>query len=175
MREALICALDIAQAAGETAPVLVPGKIGKRAAERHFALRAEQVVEVSNEWGFMLEKTAGRGFAALLLLGHPGKLAKLAMGSWDTHSRAAPSAHGYVQQIAFELVGGAPSASETVEGVLAALAPEGRRAVADRVAAEVARSASTRLERGLVPAVVLIDMKGDILGTSGDLTRWKSA
>jgi cobalt-precorrin-5B (C1)-methyltransferase len=175
LREALACALDIAQAAGERAPVLVPGKIGKSAAERHFALRPGMVVEVSNEWGYMLGKTAGRGFEALLLVGHPGKLAKLAMGYWDTHSRASPSARDFVLKIAADLLGGVSAASETVEGVLGALPPEGRRAVAARVASEVARSASARLECGLVPAVVLIDLKGEILGTSGDLTRWKSA
>ena len=174
LREALACALDIAQAAGERAPVLVPGKIGKSAAERHFAPRSGQVVEVSNEWGYMLEKTVGRGFEALLLLGHPGKLAKLAMGYWDTHSRSSPSASAYVRRIAADLLGDAPP-SETVEGVLEALPPAGRRAVAERVAAEVARSAAARLECGLVPAVVLIDMKGNILGTSGELTRWNRA
>ncbi|MHB8836327.1 MAG: cobalt-precorrin-5B (C(1))-methyltransferase CbiD [Candidatus Methylomirabilia bacterium] len=173
LREALACALDIAQAAGERSPVLVPGKIGKSAAERHFALRSGQVVEVSNEWGYMLEKTVGRGFEALLLLGHPGKLAKLAMGHWDTHSRSAPSASAFVRGIAVELLGDAPWC-ETVEGVLEALPPAERRAVAERVAAEVARSASAKLECGLVPAVVLVDMKGEILGTSGDLTRWHS-
>ncbi len=172
LREALACALDIAQAAGERAPVLVPGKIGKSAAERHFALRPGQVVEVSNEWGYMLGKTADRGFEALLLLGHPGKLAKLAMGYWDTHSRSAPSARDYVRNIAVEQLGDAATGSETVEGVLAALPPAGKRAVADRVAAAVARSAATRLGDGLVPAVVLIDIKGEILGISGDLTRW---
>lgn len=174
LREALACALDIAQAAGEKAPVLVPGKIGKSAAERHFAPRPGQVVEVSNEWGYMLEKTAGRGFEALLLLGHPGKLAKLAMGYWDTHSRSSPSASDFVRAIAADLLGDAP-ASATVEGVLEALPPAGRRAVAERVAAEVARSTSGRLECGLVPAVVLIDMRGEILGSYGDLTRWQHA
>jgi cobalt-precorrin-5B (C1)-methyltransferase len=122
----------------------------------------------------MLEKTVGRGFEALLLLGHPGKLAKLAMGYWDTHSRSAPSASDFVRSIAAHLLGDAP-ASATVEGVLEALPPAGKRAVAERVAAEVGRSASAKLECGLVPSVVLIDMKGEILGTSGDLTQWKRA
>lgn len=175
LRQALACALDIAEAAGEKAPVLVPGKIGKSAAERHFALRAGQVVEVSNEWGYMLEKTAGRGFEALLLLGHPGKLAKLALGYWDTHSRSAPSARDYVYRLTLGVLGNAPDGSETVEGVLADLSAAGRRAVAERLAAEVGRAATAKLESGLVPAVVLIDMKGEILGSSGDLTRWKDA
>ena len=174
LREALACALDIAQAAGEKAPVLVPGKIGKNAAERHFPLRPGQVVEVSNEWGYMLEKTAGRGFEALLLLGHPGKLAKLALGHWDTHSRSSPSARAFVHDLAVDVLGSAPAGSETVEGVLAALPAAGRRAVAERLAAEVGRSAAAKLECGLVPAVVLIDMAGEIIGASGDLSHWQN-
>jgi cobalt-precorrin-5B (C1)-methyltransferase len=121
----------------------------------------------------MLERR-GRGFEALLLLGHPGKLAKLAMGYWDTHSRSSPSASAFVRGIAVDLLGDAP-ASATVEGVLEALPPAGKRVVAERVAAEVGRSASAKLECGLVPAVVLVDMKGEILGKSGDLTPWNSA
>lgn len=175
LREALGCALDIAQATGERSPVLVPGKIGKSAAERHFALRPGQVVEVSNEWGYMLEKTVGRGFEALLVVGHPGKLAKLAMGYWDTHSRSSPSARDYVHDMALGVFGSAPAGSETVEGVLAELPVEVRQAVAERLAAEVGRSVSAKLECGLVPAVVLIDMKGEILGACGDLSRWLSA
>ncbi len=173
MREALACALDLAQAAGERAPVLVPGKIGRSAAARRFALRAEQVIEVSNEWGYMLDRTAGRGFEALLLLGHPGKLGKLARGSWDTHSRSAPSARDYVYDLARGTLGSAPAVSETVEGLFAALPEEGRRAVAERLAGEVARAAAGRLGGGLLPAVVLINLGGDVLGSSGDLSRWE--
>ena len=57
----------------------------------HFALRPGQVVEVSNEWGFMLEQAARQAWPHLLLVGHPGKMAKLAEGHWETHSSQSPS------------------------------------------------------------------------------------
>ncbi|MHC4885092.1 MAG: cobalt-precorrin-5B (C(1))-methyltransferase CbiD, partial [Planctomycetota bacterium] len=51
LRDALVCALDVAEAAGYRRLALVPGNIGRRAAESGYGLPPEQVVEVSNEWG----------------------------------------------------------------------------------------------------------------------------
>jgi len=111
LRTALKCGLDVAVASGIRAPVFVPGHLGARAAKRHFpALRPEQIIEVSNEWGFMLEQLravlwpgcargAGQG-PSLLALGHPGKLAKLAAGAWDTHSARSGSAVGWIAETA---------------------------------------------------------------------------
>ena len=62
LRDALKCSLDVAAANGVAAAVLVPGHIGERADRRHFHLAAEQVVEVSNEWGFMLDCASGYPF-----------------------------------------------------------------------------------------------------------------
>ena len=56
LRDALKCSLDVAAACGVTAVVFVPGNIGARAARRHFALRDEQLIEVGNEWGFLLDE-----------------------------------------------------------------------------------------------------------------------
>ncbi|MDD4892138.1 MAG: cobalt-precorrin-5B (C(1))-methyltransferase CbiD, partial [Phycisphaerae bacterium] len=53
LRAALRCSLDVAAACGVTAPVLVPGNIGAKAASANFALRDEQVIEVGNEWGYV--------------------------------------------------------------------------------------------------------------------------
>ena len=84
--------LDVAAAAGIRAPVFVPGHIGERAARAHFRVADEQIVEVGNEWGFALDEALRRPFSALLILGHPGKLAKLTAGDWDTHSGRSGSA-----------------------------------------------------------------------------------
>lgn len=72
LRDSLKCSLDVAAASGVTAPVLVPGHIGERAAQRHFSLTPEQVVEVSNEWGFMLDCAAGSPFTHMLVLDTQG-------------------------------------------------------------------------------------------------------
>jgi len=92
IRETLRCSLRVAAAAGIRAPVFVPGHIGARAAQAHFRIAEGQIVEVGNEWGFLLDEALRSPFSALLILGHPGKLAKLTTGDWDTHSGRSQSA-----------------------------------------------------------------------------------
>ena len=86
LHDALGCAVNVAVACGVTAPVLVPGAIGRRAARAKFLIGDQQLIEVGNAWGFVLDLLPRHAWRALLLVGHPGKLAKLAAGQWDTHS-----------------------------------------------------------------------------------------
>ena len=98
LQESLRCALQVALALGLKDLVFVPGHIGEKAAHRHFVLRPEQVIEVSNEWGYMLGQAAREKVPRLLVLGHPGKLVKLAEGMWDTHSSRSGSALPLVEK-----------------------------------------------------------------------------
>jgi cobalt-precorrin-5B (C1)-methyltransferase len=171
--EALKCALDVAAGSGVTAPVLVPGNIGERAARRHFRLGPEQVIQVSNHWGFMLDQFGSHKFARLLIVGHPGKLAKLAEGDWDTHSSRSTTAPPSVARLAEATLGERVAKTPTVEGVFDALLPEKRRRLADALAARVRQAVAERLGARLALAVVLVSMAGDILGADGDVTAWQ--
>ena len=173
LRDALKCSLDVANASGVSAPVLVPGHIGERAARRHFNLSAEQVVEVSNEWGFMLDCAAGYPFTRLLVLGHPGKLAKLCAGQWDTHSSKSDSAVPIVAQIYEETLGNAVSESTTVEGFFGAINPNDRKLLGDTLAAKLRSAICIRFKERIEVAAVLVNMQGDILGSDGDLSGWQ--
>jgi cobalt-precorrin-5B (C1)-methyltransferase len=173
LRDALRCALDVAVACGVAAPVFVPGHIGARAAERHFSLRAEQVIEVGNEWGFVVDLPATRSRDALLIAGHPGKLAKLAQGQWDTHSARSDQATRYVADLIEEVQGRAAPESPTVEGLLAALPAGDRRRVGDELAGRIRRAVALRLAQRLPVAVFLADMAGEALGADGDLSSWQ--
>jgi cobalt-precorrin-5B (C1)-methyltransferase len=172
LRDALKCSLDVAAANGVRAPVLVPGNIGERAARKHFRLAAEQVVQVSNQWGFMLEQFAQRDFPRLMVLGHPGKLAKMAEGHWDTHSSQSPSAVPIVARLVEAMLSRPLPESTTVEGVFESLSAEEQRRLANALAAEIRRSISQRLASRQEIAVVLINLTGNILGHDGDLKAW---
>ncbi|MFZ5868495.1 MAG: cobalt-precorrin-5B (C(1))-methyltransferase CbiD [Thermodesulfobacteriota bacterium] len=172
LRDALKCALSVAKASAIDAPVLVPGRIGERAARRHFRLAPEQVVEVSNEWGFMLDEAAQYDFRNLLVLGHPGKLAKLAASDWDTHSSRSKSAVPMVTQLAEELIGGGVASATTVEGLFASLPSVESRRVGDALAGLVAKAVSKRVRRRFPTSVFLVNMKGEALGVHGDLSPW---
>ena len=188
LHEALRCGLDVAAACGVRAPVLVPGNIGAKAARGHFSLAEEQVIEVGNAWGFVLDLLGSRsevpslalratamslpedplpacGFAssadrqkssvdrtsvfdAVLLLGHPGKLAKLALGQWDTHSSRSPAATPLVARLHQEVLGRPAVDSPTVEGIFAALEAAEKTLLAQRLAGDVQRAVLGRLGAG---------------------------
>ena len=75
LHDALRCGSGVAAACGVKAPVLVPGNIGAKAARRHFALRDEQVIEVGNAWGFVLDEAAcGLAGSLPALYPHPSPL-----------------------------------------------------------------------------------------------------
>jgi cobalt-precorrin-5B (C1)-methyltransferase len=171
--DALKCALDVAAACGVSAPVLVPGNIGERAARRQFPLLPEQVIPVGNQWGFMLDQATRYGFERLLVLGHPGKLAKLAGGEWDTHSARSQSALPAVAALAAAALDEPPPDSATVEGIFAALPALARTRVAAALSAAVRHAILQRVGARPAVAVVLVNMAGDILGGDGDWSVWR--
>ena len=171
LRDALVCALDVALACGVCSPVLVPGNIGERAARRHFCLTPEQVIHAGNEWGFMLDRVAERKLAPVLIVGHPGKLGKLPEGHWDTHASRSPMALEFVAGLAQKLNIAIPPDGRTVEGVFQYLKNDSRRRLGEALAAEVRRTVERRI--ALPIAVVLINMNGDLLGAAGDLSPWQ--
>jgi len=173
MRASLKCALEVAAACGVKAPVLVPGNIGERAARRHLAVPASDIVQVSNHWGFMLDEAARMPFEKLLILGHPGKLAKLIDGEWDTHSSSSASAVGVVSRIARSELGRSVPESATVEGIFAALPPPESQSVGVALAHAVCEAILDRIGSARPLAVALINLPGDLLGVYGDLAPWK--
>lgn len=173
LRDALKCTWDVAVACGVTAPVLVPGNIGATAARRHFSLREEQVVEVGNEWGFSLDLARTCRLETLMVLGHPGKLAKLAMNQWDTHSDRSASAVGFLGRLCEEVLGRGNVDSPTTEGIFAALEPAQRCVVGDALARRIRAAVAERIAGRFAVAVFLSDMAGDRLGSDGDFEPWQ--
>lgn len=173
LRESLKCALNVVWAAGIKAPVFVPGHIGQRAARRHFSIISDQVIEVSNEWGFMLDSLTEYRFEHLLVLGHPGKLAKLAESQWDTHSSRSKSALAFIEKQALEIKKPPLPKSPTVEGFLMALSAAERKDLSDLLALGIRQAIQNRLGERITIAVVLVNLQGEWLGSSGILSPWK--
>jgi cobalt-precorrin-5B (C1)-methyltransferase len=168
VRATIDCSLDVVRAAGRDTVALVPGHLGER------ALRAWNrqlpVVEVSNEWGHALDAAVAKGFRALLLAGHPGKLVKLAEGYFDTHSARSPSPLPRVQALAEALVGRELAPTPTVEGVFQALDQGQRTRLAEPLARAVGQAAASR--SGLPCGVFLTTMDGGIYGSCLEGTPW---
>lgn len=88
-KSSILPKLDQALAYGHKSIVLTPGRYGYRAATENFGVPAEAVVEMSNFVGFLLEESVYRGVEQVILLGHIGKLLKVAGGIFHTHNRVA--------------------------------------------------------------------------------------
>jgi len=173
LRQSILCALDVALAEGVTRPVLTPGNIGTKAAGQLFGVDSFAIVEVGNEWGYLLEKMADRNVEGVLVVGHPGKLAKLAMGQWDTHSKRSESAAPFVRRLAEDTLGAPVEESETVEGVFESLNDEDRRRLGHRLADAIRGAVAEKICGKADVAVALVNMKLAPVGAAGNIEPWE--
>jgi len=87
---------------------LLPGKIGRAYAKKILGLPEQRSVQIANFLGDALDflqralAEQQRDLDVLWLLGHPGKLAKVLDGVWDTHSSRSDMAMTVVARIAAE-------------------------------------------------------------------------
>jgi cobalt-precorrin-5B (C1)-methyltransferase len=87
--------IKVALADGAESIALLPGNIGLGFASKELHLPKKRAVHISNYIGFALEHVdqflteSGTTLERLFILGHPGKLAKMLAGHWDTHSRSS--------------------------------------------------------------------------------------
>ena len=80
---------DMAKAAGVTDLLVTPGNYGDSFAEGTLGLDLTHRCTCSNYLGHAIDHAAGLGFRSFLLVGHLGKLIKVAAGSMNTHSKVA--------------------------------------------------------------------------------------
>lgn len=88
-KRSLSLELEIKRAAGLTRVVLVPGNHGERFVREQLGIDSDVVVTMSNFVGYMLDEAVRLGFRHIVLIGHPGKLIKIAAGIFHTHSHIA--------------------------------------------------------------------------------------
>ncbi|WBW96182.1 cobalt-precorrin-5B (C(1))-methyltransferase CbiD [Oceanirhabdus sp. W0125-5] len=73
---------------GVTEPILVFGNMGENFCEK-MGLDKSKCVEMSNFVGFALDTCRGLGIKKVTIVGHIGKMCKISMGCFQTHSRVS--------------------------------------------------------------------------------------
>lgn len=167
-QESLIPQLDVARAAGVRRPVMVPGAKGERAALKA-GFEPEAIIQAGNFAGMMLEAAAARGFKSVTIMGHASKIAKLARGDFDTHSRRSPMPLDVIADCARESGWSSQRAGSltrlaTTEAAILRIVKAGEGAVLDLAATRVARAVKGRY--GIRAEVILTDGRGEIVGRS---------
>ena len=74
---------------GSKQVVFAFGNYGEEFARSKYNIKSKEIVKISNFIGFMLDKAVEYKFEQLLLIGHLGKLVKVAAGIFHTHSKVA--------------------------------------------------------------------------------------
>lgn len=147
---------------------LSPGHIGEMALKKITACL--RVVQFSNYIGYALSYAADKGISEIVIGGHPGKLAKILMGYWDTHSGRSPQAVDFVAEFLgiTKLKGGINQKFNTVEEIIGVLDPSNRVldpliGIFDQLAREIAYTIINKYIFNSV-TVYLFDMKKRMIG-----------
>ncbi len=166
----------VALGGGAQSVAYLPGKIGRDYAKDVLRLPEERSVQIANFLGDALDFTEtalveqGRTLDVLWLAGHPGKLAKVLDGVWDTHSSKSGMAMAGVARVAAEC-GFAPhlvreiESANTVEAAMERMKNEsGAQALWIEIERRVARLAQARMPSVSRVEVRLFDLHGNALG-----------
>lgn len=166
----------VALAGGAQSVAYLPGKIGREFAAEVLRLPEKRAVQIANFLGEALDFTQraleeeGRTLDVLWLAGHPGKLAKVLDGVWDTHSSRSGMAMAGVARVAREL-GFTPALADemeqanTVEAVMEKIKNQnGAQALWTEIEHRIARAAQARLPSVRRVEVRLFNLDGVAVG-----------
>jgi len=111
----------VEEAAGIQVLLVTPGNYGRDFAIRQLGLDMEKGIKCSNFIGETIDYAVYRNISNILLIGHAGKLCKIAGGIMNTHSRTADcrceifAAHAALSGASAELAGNIMEAATTEE------------------------------------------------------------
>lgn len=172
--ESLTLELNTHAAQGERDIVLTFGNTGEKALRRAFGLTGRSVLQVGNRIGFVLDEARRLGFERVLVCGHPGKLLKVAAGSFDTHNRVADGrmealcTHAALLGMEHDSIRrlyACPTAEGAIE-LVTSLTRDGGRTLWNRLAEAVAGRCADRSFGELTAGAAFIGNDGTILGKS---------
>ncbi|WP_423732287.1 cobalt-precorrin-5B (C(1))-methyltransferase CbiD [Hafnia paralvei] len=182
-KRSLALELEMKRAHGMTSVILVPGNHGERFVQEHMQIDAERVVTMSNFVGYMLQEAQRLGFQRVVLVGHLGKLIKVAAGIFHTHSHIAD---GRMETLVARLaLLGAPHEflravfeCSTTEAAMELIEQQGWQAVYDDIAQAIGERVKQMLRFAPQPFccdVVLFSFDNVVLGSNRPINEIVSA
>jgi len=89
MKTSLALELSVLKAQGHKTAVFVPGNYGSDFARNKLNIPCDKIIKTSNFIGFMIDSAVELEFHNILMVGHIGKLIKVAAGIFNTHSQSS--------------------------------------------------------------------------------------
>lgn len=169
-RRSLVPQIDVALSAGYERIFFVPGNIGERITKKLFNPPTDAIVQTGDFVGYMLDKAAEKGVKEILFLGHPGKLAKVAAGIFNTHHKVADARNEVVAAYAgavgadASVVNRILQANTTEEAITLLKQVNLSMQVFDRIAERVSQRISERVQQKIKISIILVSLDGEVLG-----------
>ncbi len=169
-RRSLVPQIDVAIAKGYKRILFVPGNIGERIAKQQFNVPEDAIVQTGDFVGYMLDKAVEKGVKEIIVLGHSGKLVKLAANIFNTHHKVGDARNEVIASYA----GAVGTNTKTINELLAANTSDEASEILrqanlleptyDRISTRVHQRVSDRVENKIKISVVIVAMDGKVLG-----------
>jgi len=171
-RRSLVPQIDVALAQGYERIFLVPGNIGERITKQLFKVPEDAIVQTGDFMGYMLDKAVEKGVKEIIIVGHPGKLVKLAAGIFNTHHKIADARNEVIAAYAgavgadTQLINMILQSNTTEEAIVLLNQANLLRLTFEKIAEKVSSRVTERLGDKAKIGVILVSLDGAILGTN---------
>jgi cobalt-precorrin-5B (C1)-methyltransferase len=169
-KRSMVPQIDVALAKGYTRVFVVPGNIGDKITKQLFKAPDEAIIQTGDFMGYILNKAVEKGVKEIMLLGHPGKLVKLAAGIFNTHHKMGDARAEVIAAYA----GAVGADTDTINRILQSNTTEEAaeflkqvnlsRATFDRIAEKVRSRVMERIKEKAKVSVIIVSLDGAILG-----------
>jgi cobalt-precorrin-5B (C1)-methyltransferase len=169
-RRSLVPQIDVALARGYKRVFFVPGNIGERIARQQFNAPEDAIVQTGDFVGYMLDKAVEKGLQEIILLGHSGKIVKLAANIFNTHHKFGDARNEVISSYA----GAAGADTTTIRALLAANTSDEAseilrgadllEATYNHIATRVHQRVIDRVENKIKISIIIVSMDGRVLG-----------
>lgn len=161
--------IGVARAGGYQRLALCSGYLGERLCRDAWGFSETAIIRVGDFVGFALEECLKKGVSEVLVVGHIGKLAKVAAGLFNTHYKygdarmetiaASAALCGARPEVVQELL-----SQDSAEATVAIIERERLEAAFDRIAERTTQRLNQLTGNRLKIECLILDLKGRILG-----------
>ena len=169
-KKSLLAELNVSVATGYKNIFIASGYLGERLLTEKYNISDQQIIKVGDHVGFMLEQCASRGVKKAMLIGHIGKLVKVAAGLFNTHSKtgdarmetiAAYAALNGASQDLIKAILNVTLAEATID----LLKENNLLCTFDTIAKKVTQRCRQLCREKIEIVSVLLSLKGEVVGT----------
>ena len=168
-KASLALELDVLKALGFKKAVLVLGYVGERFCKEVLKLKNNAFIKIGDHVGFMLEECAKKNIKDVLLIGHIGKLIKVANGQFNTHYKFGDNRVSSIARYAKFCGANIKTTREilnqtTAEATIEILKKAGLTKVFEKIACEVSAKAQEFVNNKAKINCVLLSLEGKVIG-----------